>query len=308
MGKKILVTILMTTYNHEKFVDKAIKSVVNQKTNFSFELIIGEDCSTDKTLEICNNYAKKFPEIIKLYNSKENIGSGKNFKKIFFKSKGEYIAICEGDDYWTDPLKLQKQLSFLEENKKYSLSFCRFKTLNEINGNLKVDNNGHYFLNEKGSVAFDFKIFSQGWQIGTQTMVFRKKMFDKTIFSKYKNIKDIHIISHLLNEGKGLCLNFFGAVYRLHLGGIYAGASTLENASTAYYSYKEIYKNNNKNKYLKRKYDYFTKSYFNILLDEKQYKKVIVFSLKKMINDDDFQYIKILLNLLKRKSSSFLSK
>lgn len=106
----------MITYNHEAFIAQAIEGVLMQITNFRFELIIGEDFSTDKTREICIEYQKKYPELIKLLPSDKNLGMQENGLRTIKACTGKYIALCEGDDYWTDPYKLQKQVDFLEAN------------------------------------------------------------------------------------------------------------------------------------------------------------------------------------------------
>lgn len=118
-----MVSVCMITYNHEAYIAQAIEGVLTQKTNFPIELIIGEDCSTDNTREICIEYKKKYPEVIKLKLRENNLGVIGNFIQTLHEAKSKYIAICEGDDYWTDPLKLEKQVQFMEENKIYSFCF-----------------------------------------------------------------------------------------------------------------------------------------------------------------------------------------
>jgi glycosyltransferase involved in cell wall biosynthesis len=112
----------MIAYNHEPFIAQAIEGILMQKTDFPIELIIGEDCSTDKTREICIEYQNKYPAIIKLQLPDTNKGMQRNFVENMQAASGKYIALCEGDDYWTDPLKLQRQIDFLEANKDVSLS------------------------------------------------------------------------------------------------------------------------------------------------------------------------------------------
>lgn len=112
----------MVTYNHEKYIKQAIESVIMQKTNFDYELVIGEDCSTDKTKEIVFGYKQKYPNIIKVLLNKENMGAGANFIQTLNVCKGRYIALLDGDDYWTDPHKLQKQVDFLDVNTDYNIS------------------------------------------------------------------------------------------------------------------------------------------------------------------------------------------
>jgi glycosyltransferase involved in cell wall biosynthesis len=119
----------MITYNHEHCVREAIESVIIQKTDFKIELVIGEDCSTDMTRAICEKYAKKIPQLIRLLPSGKNLGMMRNFIRTLKACTGKYIAICEGDDYWTDPYKLQKQVDFLEANPEYVICFHRVKIL-----------------------------------------------------------------------------------------------------------------------------------------------------------------------------------
>lgn len=119
----MMVSVCMITYNHGSFIREAIESIIEQKTEFDFELVIGEDCSTDDTRKICQEYASQYPKIIRLLDSEKNLGVIPNFIRTLEACKGKYIAMCEGDDYWINPHKLHKQVRFLEENSKYSLCF-----------------------------------------------------------------------------------------------------------------------------------------------------------------------------------------
>ena len=109
-----LVSVNMTTYNHESYIAEAIKGVVSQETDFPFELVIGEDYSTDRTLEIVLDYQRKYPDIISVITSEKNVGYNNNFKRVLAECKGKYLAYCEGDDYWHNPKKLQMQVDYLE--------------------------------------------------------------------------------------------------------------------------------------------------------------------------------------------------
>jgi len=111
-----LVTVRTSTYNHGPFIRQCIESVLMQKTDFPFEYIIGEDCSTDETRAIVLELANEYPEIIRVITSDQNIGSKGNGRRCIRASRGKYMALCEGDDYWTDPRKLQKQVDILEAN------------------------------------------------------------------------------------------------------------------------------------------------------------------------------------------------
>jgi glycosyltransferase involved in cell wall biosynthesis len=119
------VSVCMVTYNQERFIAQAIESVVTQETDFDYEVLIGEDCSTDRTREICIAYREKYPQKIRLLLHEQNLGMiGKpNFIKTLDACQGEYIAVLEGDDYWIPPQKLQKQADFLDRHRDYAVCF-----------------------------------------------------------------------------------------------------------------------------------------------------------------------------------------
>lgn len=131
-----LVSISMLTYNHAPYIARAIEGVLQQKTTFLFELVIGEDCSTDNTSEIISEYHKKHPDIIRVITSDENIGATRNGIRTLKACQGKYLAFCEGDDYWHHPYKLQKQADYLEHHEdcglvysSYDVYHIKFKTL-----------------------------------------------------------------------------------------------------------------------------------------------------------------------------------
>ena len=121
----VRVSVCMVAYNQKDYIAQAIESVLMQKTNFKFQLIVGDDASTDGTTEIIQKYAKKYPDIIKPIFHKKNEGPFNNSKSVYQAAKTEFVAILDGDDYWTDPLKLQDQIDFLDENKDFNIC-CAF--------------------------------------------------------------------------------------------------------------------------------------------------------------------------------------
>jgi glycosyltransferase involved in cell wall biosynthesis len=121
LSKNPLVSVHMITYNHELYIAQAIEGVLMQETNFPIELIIGEDCSADDTLEIVLDYQKKHTDIIKIITSDKNVGAIKNYKRVAKACRGKYIAFCEGDDYWHHPKKLQRQVDLLENHQDCGL-------------------------------------------------------------------------------------------------------------------------------------------------------------------------------------------
>ncbi len=125
-----IVSVFILTYNQEEFIAQTIESILMQETNFPFQLVIGEDCSTDATRVICEKYASEYGDRIKLMPSlKKNIGLIANYVRTISACDGDYIAICDGDDYWIDEYKLQKQVDFLEKNPDYSIVYTAVKRL-----------------------------------------------------------------------------------------------------------------------------------------------------------------------------------
>jgi len=126
-----IVSICTRTYNLEKFIAEALDSFLMQETDFPFEIVIDDDCSTDATVEVIKKYKEKFPTIFNVNLLKKNIGVRMNFIKNMQRAKGKYIAPCDGDDYWTDPLKLQKQVDFLEKHDDYVVCYTSMEPLFE---------------------------------------------------------------------------------------------------------------------------------------------------------------------------------
>ena len=135
--KKPIVSVHMMAYRHEKYIAQAIESILMQKTDFEFELVIGEDASPDRTREICFEYQRKYPDKIRVLWSDENVFSiGGNEVRITAACRGEFIAFCEGDDYWTDSCKLQKQVDVMRKHPNVGLCFCNADVKNESTGNV----------------------------------------------------------------------------------------------------------------------------------------------------------------------------
>ena len=178
--RDIKVSVAMTTYNHEKYIAQAIDGVLMQKTNFPIELIIGDDFSTDNTLKICLDYQKKFPDIIRVILAKKNEGLRENNFKVWTNCFGQYIAYCEGDDFWIDDNKLQKQIDFLDLNKQFSGAFHQVKMFYD-------DRKYNFFtpLNQKKTLNFEENI--ERWVVATCGLVFRN-IFKNIEICKYGNI------------------------------------------------------------------------------------------------------------------------
>ncbi len=127
----IKVSVMMVTYNHGKYIEQAIQSVLNQNTNFKYELLIGEDCSTDCTRKVVERYQMDYPQIIRVVRHNKNVGALKNEAELRQRCRGQYIAVLEGDDYWIYPDKLKQQVDFLDQHPEYIGMSHNVKVLGE---------------------------------------------------------------------------------------------------------------------------------------------------------------------------------
>lgn len=144
-----LVSVIVTTYNHEPYLGRALDAILQQECDFDVEIILGEDCSADGTLRLCQEYAEKYPEQITLIVSTENVGWRANYRRCVEAAKGKYVAFCDGDDYWCNPTRLAEQVALMEENEKVGLCY----TLAE-----RRDENGElvgYFPVREGHTSLD---------------------------------------------------------------------------------------------------------------------------------------------------------
>ena len=278
-----VVSVFMTTYQHAPYIRQALDSVLMQQVSFPYEICLGEDGSTDGTREICLEYARRYPDKIRLFlRDRANparmryiIRHTHNVIKILDACVGKYIAVLEGDDYWTDPEKLQKQVDFLEANPGHVLCFHRAMIFNENRGTMQPDPNERYFEEGSRATSFDFEKFYQGWYFGMQTLVFKKSAFNNAVISRYKHFRDAHLLTHLLLSGKGVCLNFFGAVYRIHGGGIFSSLSPFDEAKIGYLVYKEIHRQNRHVYFIRLKYRMFLQAYIDRLIQNGKYFRAV---------------------------------
>ncbi|MEY8673100.1 glycosyltransferase [Francisella philomiragia] len=215
-SNNVLLSICCITYNHEKFIAEALDSFLIQETNFAYEIVIGEDCSSDNTLEIINQYKQKYSNIIKLVTDEYNVGVSENLKRTLAKCRGNYIAYCEGDDYWTDPHKLQKQVDFLENNFEYVICYTGVKAISE---------NGSSIDDYVGGAECDLASIEmlRGAPINTLTTVFRNVIKEFPPEFNFTMIADMFIWSLLSEYGQGKYLDGVSpSVHRRHGGGVHS--------------------------------------------------------------------------------------
>lgn len=208
------ISIGMLAYNHEKYIAEALDSVLMQKTKYSFKIVLAEDKSTDETRAIILAYQKKHPDKIKLILQNKNVGAHRNNLSMFANLEGTYVAALEGDDYWIDPLKLQKQVDFLEANHEYGLCHTDFSRY--IQKNKKRIYHGNQFHNKD---VF-YGLMKAQYPIGTLTAVFRTEIwkdYSKEIdpVSKGWLMGDLPFWLYLSRFYKAYYLNEVSAVYRV---------------------------------------------------------------------------------------------
>jgi glycosyltransferase involved in cell wall biosynthesis len=225
------VSVCITTYNHEKYIAQAIDSILMQKTNFDYEIIIGEDDSQDRTRDIVISYKEKYPNKIKLFlNSRENViyidgkPTGRwNFVNNLKNAEGEYIALLEGDDFWTDPLKIQKQVTFLDANPEFVMCFHNVLVKYEDN---RVEpwphipeRNGSYTLEDLLGGNF----------IPTGSVLLRNGLVKEFPAWFLKTpLGDWPLFVIAAKSGKIRYINEISGVYRVHRNGVWSSRSRLD--------------------------------------------------------------------------------
>ncbi len=240
------VDVCMVVFNHERFCRESIKSVLAQKTDFSVHILVGEDCSTDGTRKILLEYQRLFPERIRLFLSTQNLGivtgNGRlNFLRLLDACRGKYIALLDGDDYWTDPHKLQKQVDYLEAHPECSSVFSRACYVDENGKEAKFNGASLFGPPRVKPVYRTTDLLGDGNFIPTGTLLFRRECVDglPDWFSCFR-VGDWPL--NVLNAGSGP-IGFIDAVtaaYRVHGDSFYNALSMTEKLNTEDMCYQEF--------------------------------------------------------------------
>ena len=203
--ENIIVSILCPTFNHEKYIDDAIRGFLAQKTNFPFEVIIRDDASSDKTADIIRSYVEKYPKIIKpIYESINRYPMVKPFDLMYSIVKGNYISYCEGDDYWIDPLKLQKQVDY----------FVKYPDISYL---------------ETSSIAIENdQVIDWPGSGGTRTVMHLSSIKIPDEYSAYIYFGDTYVRNIMARHGKSARLKDVTAVWRKHDGGVFGSMLSAE--------------------------------------------------------------------------------
>lgn len=238
----VKVSVLVMTYNHARFIEQALQSVLAQRTDFDFEILISEDCSTDGTRETVTGYQRAYPQKIRLLLSDRNLHSNAVVDRGIRAARGQYIALLDGDDYWIDPDKLQKQVAFLDRHTDCAICFHNAKVLDE---------NNHQ--ESRSWTPANQKAFSQiedlwmGNFIPTCSTMYRNLLSNR-LPEWYRS----HFVSeslfitdwplHLLHAEHGRIgyINEVMGVYRLHSGGLYSPQSEMQKLDNTFRFYRSI--------------------------------------------------------------------
>ena len=247
---KIKISACIITYNQEEFISKCLEGAINQNLDCSYEIVISDDKSTDNTLSICKKYKKEYPNLIRIIDRKVNLGVSKNWFDTIEQCKGEYVAICEGDDYWTDPLKLKRQVDFLDNNPSFSACFTNAKIINSIRGEEKLFLN---FNENKILKAYDI-ITGSGGIFPTAALTFRNGIDSFPSFVFKTNSADYALSLMLVEFGDFYYSNEVTNVYRIHESGVFS-AIREDNTERVKIWFDNIQLLNSFNTYTNKKYN-----------------------------------------------------
>ncbi|MCI1188898.1 glycosyltransferase [Hymenobacter sp. DH14] len=215
MGKP-KVSVSMITYNHSAYIAQAIESVMMQQTNFAVELVIGEDCSTDNTRAIIEEYQERYPGKIRLVTTPNNVGPNPNFFRTYQACGGEYIALLEGDDYWTDPQKLARQVEFMEANSDFSFCFHNALVMYE-------DGSGRspHLMTTDLKPEYTLADITRDWNIATGSIMFRNGLISELPTWVFDSVaSDLPVFVILASQGRVGFLSECMGVYRINRGGV----------------------------------------------------------------------------------------
>lgn len=297
--EKPLVSICCVTYNHENFIRMSLDSMLIQETNFPFEIIIRDDCSTDNTATVVREYAEKFPHIISTILETENqYSKGVNpFVPIYKKAVGKYVAILEGDDYWRDVSKLQKQVDFLDKNNDYVLSY---------HNSIVVDEDNELVKKIRYSLAKDYTsdqmLYGEAL-ISTNTVMFRKVIdLSPSLFDNV--ISGDTVMWHLLGRyGKSKYQeDIIYAAYRVHSGGVYSGLDKVQKFKNGIVTQQELKRLSHDDFKLKARIDKSMNKMAAVWLYDSITSfdfKLLQTIVKQIMHNDDFSIFRILIRLPK---------
>ena len=215
------LSVAMITYNHERFIAQAIASVLAQRVNFDYEIVIGEDCSTDGTRTVVTDFARRYPSRIRAILRDHNVGPKVNFREVFDTCSGQYLAILEGDDYWICEDKLQKQVDFLDAHPSCAIS-CHFVRTVYETGSEKSDFNGQVFPPRAAGTYTIENLLHENFVMTCSTVL--RRAFLGALPSWYSTMKpgDWPLYAWVAQHGTIELMDDIMAAYRVHPGSMWS--------------------------------------------------------------------------------------
>ncbi len=203
------VSVVVATYNHEKYIAHALESIISQKVDFDYEVLVGEDCSTDNTAEIVKKYADMYPDIIVPFIREKNLGIGGNVPELMTHISGEYVSFIEGDDYWIDDHKLQKQVDFMDSHPDYVACFGKCIVVDE--NDIRHPEYEQYSSFKTGVGDYRINEFEEYVMPGqTATSMYRVVVYGDL----HKKIMEANIdVSKMIDRTQILCMLALGKMY-----------------------------------------------------------------------------------------------
>jgi glycosyltransferase involved in cell wall biosynthesis len=261
------VSVCVITYNQEKFIRQCLQSIVDQETDFSFEVIVGDDCSTDGTRAIVREFSEKYPNLVKPIYQKKNIGAGcNNYLTVHRAARGEYVAHIDGDDVML-PHKLQSQVNVMDENTNCSASFHLMEIIDE-----KSIRSGKFWLRENYTQQLNLEDIITGHpNVGHSSIMYRRLCLKEFLANRNSDFIDLHIYVALAVIGPFVSINKKLGLYRIGV-----GASANEKALDLYFDIVDNISPNILNtKIIKAAALKFAKSYAMLMLERKDHKLFI---------------------------------
>lgn len=258
------ISVCMISYNHEKFIEQSLVSILEQETRYSFEIIIVDDRSNDATAVICAEVASKHPDKVRFIQNETNIGMMPNFIKALRLCKGRYTALCDGDDYWNDKKKLQQTIDVLEKSPECTL--CCHGNYRLVKGKLRDDN--MLGLNKSGFFSLENYLLHPFFH--TSSMVFRTKELHSILPDWYKDVfaGDNFLVALLASKGGIYYIAKPMSVYRVHTSSI-SNKYGIINMRDNYFKHLELFNEMSDMKYtgviekLRKKWEILTFCYEN---------------------------------------------
>lgn len=224
-----LVSVLVITYNQEAYIAQCLKSLMSQKTNFDFEIIVYDDVSSDTTYQIAEEMSAT-TTYLNVFRNEKNLGPAGNFEKALLKCRGRFIAFCEGDDFWCDPLKLQKQVKTLQQDGSASMVYADYG---------KVDDKGDILQKntlKKPNQYFTIQDFIDDSGPVLNSMMVRREVFPKKFPNAFFTVQnpDVFIVGWALIKGRATFIPEVLSMYRTHSEGIYSSKKNIEKQLLRY--------------------------------------------------------------------------